>query len=289
MITTSSHGTSGERQIDGASGPPARFTIVDLPTEVLVLVLGQLGDLTSLSSAVVTCQRVAGAFISNRRQVVLDIIAALAAKVRGHNLGDLLWQVGFAIRWSFIPRDVIVDAFTLACPIFSEYQSASLLFPLFRALARSYLTLGNDPAEDRNAAVDLLRRVWNHHEPFSFDNAQGAQHVRSPCYLSVGSLLYDLTSSGEKNTLAMELARLDSMRTTPDGFDYQAGQHGIQLQIHDSLEPLAFMSMRCQAVYAFRLKSTGDDGSIGIDRRRRRVWSFQMSNSSSSYSYSYCA
>lgn len=113
----------------------------DLPVEVIAIILGYLAGLRDLFSAVQSCHRSLDSYNEHGHQIVPAILRRECTKVIGHDVGQVFWELDFAVRRDFLRRDhvqaVLLD---YSWPLFQRRQLEELLLPLVGALAWTFWT-----------------------------------------------------------------------------------------------------------------------------------------------------
>ena len=161
--------------------------LLNLPVEVMILVIEHLPDFKTLSSVVETCRAMHNIFCRNSKLVVRRILARACDHVRRSlnpydGICRITEELEFAVRRQFLPRTHVEDAFAIAWSLFSEMKVEEILYPIVPQLAWTYL--GDRPQE----AIKFLEAVRFHREPFTLPLSRRS----SPALLPVASSLHYL-------------------------------------------------------------------------------------------------
>ena len=135
--------------------------LLRLPLELLVRILEQLPNLSSILSAILTHSLIYKAFTEYESQIPLTVFGRKCNEVKGSELSHLFWELVFAVRHDFVKRDSAERIFILGWQVFRQRCAEELLIPVGRALAWS-LCLDN---RDQHA-INLLEKIAHSDAPF---------------------------------------------------------------------------------------------------------------------------
>lgn len=207
------------------SRPPLKFNhskslFIDLPVELIVTILENLSDLPTLFSTVQACTRLYNCYEQYEQPILLRILQRECYQVEGYLIGNIYWELKFAIRYDFMAREVVQQLLELAWNLFRERHLEELLIHLVAGLAWTFCI-----DECESDAVALLKKVWNREHPFSSSlkqkgtvwNRQQASisKIGLPTLVPIGALLAELTNGDEKASVLLDIERLH----------YQLGKH----------------------------------------------------------------
>ncbi|KAJ2903307.1 hypothetical protein MKZ38_010124 [Zalerion maritima] len=153
------------------TSPSASDRLTSLPTELRLLLLENLSDFSTLLSAILTRKSFHELYQGYERRILLAIFRRQCNKLRRYNIGQVFWELVFAIRHDFMKREIVEELFTVGWQVFQQRDLEELLIPLGRALAWSYCLDGRD-----GDAVDLLTRIWHGRGPFHHTRAIKLHH-----------------------------------------------------------------------------------------------------------------
>ncbi|KAI3322900.1 hypothetical protein HD806DRAFT_499636 [Xylariaceae sp. AK1471] len=131
-----------------------------LPIEIRMEILGYLPNLRTLLSAILTHSSLYATYLEYSRSIPLAIFRERCRAIQGCDIGDVFWELVFAINHDFVHRDVVKELFACAWDVFHTRHMEDVLIPLGRALALTYRQ------DHRGEAVHLLRELANGSEPF---------------------------------------------------------------------------------------------------------------------------
>ncbi|KAJ4196925.1 hypothetical protein NW759_016382 [Fusarium solani] len=187
---------------------------LNLPVEVVILIMERLPDLTTLASAVETCRAMHNIFCMNSQLIVREILSKACDDVRHdrnpyQGVCGLIEDLEFAVRRQFLPRSPVEDAFTVTWSLFSEMEVEEILYPIARQLAWTY-----DRPQD---AIKFLKAVRHHQKPYILPPSRRS----SPALLPVARSLhhfFQYTNDEVQRQLAakdiIHLAELQGHHTT---------------------------------------------------------------------------
>ena len=138
-----------------------------LPIELHVQILGFLPCFTTVFSAVCTHSSIFSAFKASERQILLAVFHRHCNRAKAYDVGQVFWELVFAIRQDFVARDIAQELFTVGWQLFRDRGLEELLLPLGRALAWSYCLDGPEGSAGREEeAVALLTKLAHGDAPF---------------------------------------------------------------------------------------------------------------------------
>ncbi|RSL89853.1 hypothetical protein CEP52_014770 [Fusarium oligoseptatum] len=193
--------------------PPA---LLNLPVEVMILVIEHLPDFKTLSSVVETCRAMYNIFCRHSKLVVRRILAEACGRVRDSlnpydGVCRITEELEFAVRRQFLPRAHVEDAFAVAWSLFSEMKVEEILYPIARQLAWTYL--GGRPQE----AIKFLEAVRFHREPFTLPLSRRSSPALLPVARSLHYLFDYINDDFRRELVAddiIDLIDLQSRHTT---------------------------------------------------------------------------
>ncbi|KAH6986599.1 hypothetical protein EDB80DRAFT_874626 [Ilyonectria destructans] len=249
--------------------------ILDLPVEILTMIFGCLHDFETLASAAATCRSFHTSFQDNSQAIIRAIFANVCGRVRDNNIGEIFWQLEFAIRRCLIPRADVEAALGRSWSIFAEQELGELLLPLARALAWSYCI---DDQED--AAIQLLTMVWDGTAPFhrARPNKGSATPRKPPSYLPIGSLLQDLV--GEKRSIVEAMQRLVERASTMQPYAVRVNKLRVTLGKPGDPDTIAVYfapgrrlrpSLQQRSLNHFRFHVAERDNQLATEEMRRQI------------------
>lgn len=107
------------------------------------------------------------AFEEFERQILLPVFRRQCNEAKSSKLGQLIWELVFAIRMDVVDRDVARELFVVGWKIFQGKRLEELLLPLGRALAWSYCLDGLEGSTGREEeAFALLTALVHGDAPF---------------------------------------------------------------------------------------------------------------------------
>lgn len=182
-------------------------TISSLPNEIFTAILELLPDLHSLGSALHVCRRWYNIYAGSHGRIARLIFTKICKRVQYYQLGEIFWNLVFAINEPYMHRLYVKHMFAEAWPIFTSRQLEELLYPIGMALARTC---------DRVVETALLRMAWD--GDALLPSPSPPQHITGnptrwqPALLMVGERLLELTiEEAERGSISAGLKHLVSV------------------------------------------------------------------------------
>ena len=138
-------------------------SLIALPPELLLIVLGNLQDIGDLFSIILTCRYILDVFQIGEQSLIESIFSRYTRLETDRVIYEVLIQLKHIIQRNIIHRDVVRSIFEAGWKLFREKHREELLIPFGGALARSFVL--NDRESD---AIHLLRLIQKGVPPFGW-------------------------------------------------------------------------------------------------------------------------
>ena len=169
-------------------------SLIALPPELLLIVLGNLQDVGDLFSIIFTCRYIFDVFQIEEQPLIESIFSRYARLKTDRAIYKVLIQLKWIIQRDIIHRDLVRSIFEAGWKLFREKHREELLIPFGRALAWSFVL------DDRESdAIRLLRLIQKGDPPFGWSTSTLSQLPIQPIGELLKQLLAEENSDGTKH------------------------------------------------------------------------------------------